>query len=209
MKKITDWTEQEDLELVSIVLQHVRTNQTMTSAFKAAEEKLGRSAGGCKFRWTTALAKKYDGSVEQARLQSSLHPTDVEEKLKMTPEITLPKNRPVVDPPVTKGIQQEINFENDEITDSKPEPVVENPFTQINNLVSKLERKYKDSFLNNEQLKKDMNFLNHELDAKKKELELADEEVKRLSDELAKANKRIELYAEIEDLVAQFNTVNK
>ena len=113
------------------------------------------------------------------------------------------------EPPVTKGVQQEIDFEKDTITDSKEEPSVENPFTQISTLVGKLERKYKDSFLNNEQLKKDVNFLKHELDAKKKELQLADEEVQRLNEELAKANKRIELYGEIEELVAQFNTMSK
>lgn len=203
MKKVTDWTEQEDLELVNIVLQHIRTNKTMTEAFKAAEEKLGRSAGGCKFRWTTVLAKKYDGSVEQAKLQRSIKADNlVEEKLKMTQTIT-------PEPPVTKGVQQEIDFEKDTITDSKEEPLVENPFTQISTLVGKLERKYKDSFLNNEQLKKDVNFLKHELDAKKKELQLADEEVQRLNEELAKANKRIELYGEIEELVAQFNTMSK
>jgi prespore-specific regulator len=63
------WMDDEDLMLVDIVLRSIRTGGKRENAWKDAEVQIGRTAGACAFRWNSYLSKKYDTSVEQAKMQ--------------------------------------------------------------------------------------------------------------------------------------------
>ncbi|TVZ83109.1 prespore-specific regulator [Aeribacillus composti] len=61
------WTEDEDLLLKEIVLQHIREGGTQLKAFEIVAEKLSRTAAACGFRWNSYLRKKYETDIELAK----------------------------------------------------------------------------------------------------------------------------------------------
>jgi prespore-specific regulator len=214
------WTDHEDLTLVDIVLRHIRTGKTMTQAFEEAEKTIGRTAGACKFRWTTILSKKYDASVEQAKFQRLAHSEKAFNNLlnggeTMTFEMMLPKNRPST--PIADAMEKALNQSKEkrsekshvaaepekknETGETKEEKAMDNPFVRIRKFVVKMEREYGNLYEENRQLK-------HQLEEIQAQLTAFSQEKQELEQQLANARKELATYAEIKELIKQFNEIN-
>lgn len=99
-KKIQiDWSTDDDLILAEVVLRHIRTGKKMGDAWIEASQNLkNRTPGACQNRWSTVVSKRYDASVEQAKLQRMSYIEKVKAENEgdaVLPEIVLPKNRPI------------------------------------------------------------------------------------------------------------------
>lgn len=248
-RQMSSWNNDEDLALVEIALRYIRTDKKMNDAWQEAGRILGRTAGACQNRWSTVLSKKYDASIEQARLQRNLYKEKENGGEEMSPEIRLPQNRPInsvsdamekafketkekrvgkmnmptvptlveapatpvpkqEEPPVTEGIQQEINFEKNEIIDAKEEKTLDNPFVRIRKFVSKMEREYGDMTTENIQLKKDVIFLKQQLQHREDTIINMESELTSTREQLNEAQKQLDSYSEIKELIKQFNALD-
>lgn len=75
-KRLPDWSNDEDTKLADIVLDHIRTGSTQLKAFDEASEIFtsneiftSRTPSACGFRWNSTLRKKYEASIQEARIQ--------------------------------------------------------------------------------------------------------------------------------------------
>lgn len=67
------WTDEEDLILAEIVLQHIREGSTQLAAFKEIGKRLSRTAAACGFRWNSTVRKKYVKAISLAKQQRKLN----------------------------------------------------------------------------------------------------------------------------------------
>lgn len=63
------WTEEEDLILVDMVLNSIRTGEKRQHIWEKASNMFGRTEPACAFRWNGFLSKKYESAIEQAKMQ--------------------------------------------------------------------------------------------------------------------------------------------
>jgi predicted nucleic acid-binding Zn-ribbon protein len=104
-----------------------------------------------------------------------------------------------IDTPVTEGVQQEIDFDNNTFIDETPLlDTIDNPYSRIRKFVSKMERQYKQDEDELKHLKTDNEFLLKEINA-------LQETNKNLLDQLNKANQELSSFNEIKSLIHQFN----
>lgn len=209
------WTKDEDIVLVEIALRHIRQGLKMEDAWKEAEEKIGRTSGACKFRWNGNLSKIYDQSIEQAKLQRSIHNQKSKGEKEMSPEINLPKNRPVQ---VTDNQEKAPRTEEKKraniewISSNAKEPAkedasvketsTENPFARIRKFATKMEKEFESQLSHMKELEKLASALENTINDLKKEIASKDQLLK-------EKDRQIESYKEIAELIQQFNQANK
>lgn len=63
------WSEEDDLLLAEVALQHVRDGSTQLKAFKEVGSKLNRTAAACGFRWNSVVRKQYEKAFALAKQQ--------------------------------------------------------------------------------------------------------------------------------------------
>lgn len=63
------WSKEEDLILVKIVLEYIRTGKTQLDAFKEAAKQLSRTAAACGFRWNATVRKLHEEEINEAKQQ--------------------------------------------------------------------------------------------------------------------------------------------
>ncbi|OBG93870.1 hypothetical protein A9X05_09220 [Mycobacterium sp. E3298] len=67
MERKDAWTEQDDSNLASTVLSHIKSGSTQLAAFEEASQIIGRTVSACGFRWNSELRKRYDDSLKEAK----------------------------------------------------------------------------------------------------------------------------------------------
>jgi prespore-specific regulator len=67
MSRKDSWLPEDDHILAETVLEYVRNGKTQGEAFKAASEKLTRTAAACGFRWNSEVRKHYEDELKQAK----------------------------------------------------------------------------------------------------------------------------------------------
>lgn len=124
---------------------------------------------------------------------------------------------------VTTGIQQEIDFEKNIVTDAKEEKSLDNPFIRIRKFVHKMEKEYGDIIEESNGLRKDIQYLKEENENLKKKEKKSEEqeagykaEIVRLQDMISaleekgkKLQKELDSYSEIKELIKQFHKINE
>jgi RsfA family transcription factor len=63
------WSQDEDLLLAEVVLQHLREGRTQLQAFEEVGKRLSRTASACGFRWNSTVRKKYALDIKTAKVQ--------------------------------------------------------------------------------------------------------------------------------------------
>ena len=63
------WSQDEDLLLAEVVLQHLREGRTQLQAFEEVGKRLSRTASACGFRWNSTVRKKYASDIKKAKVQ--------------------------------------------------------------------------------------------------------------------------------------------
>lgn len=61
------WRESDDLVLANTILEHIRNGSTQLAAFEEVGEKIERTAAACGFRWNSAVRKRYEKEILQAK----------------------------------------------------------------------------------------------------------------------------------------------
>ncbi len=177
-----DWTDEEEKVLVNIAFDHIRNNKKMKDAWKKAEEKIGRTAAACKFRWVTRLSEQYSEEIKRMKNNKGMH---------YKPEgsfMFFPSLRKTIEPPVTTGVQQEMNFDDYTIIDAKKEiPTSDTElFRSFYQFVSDMEKKYGDVY---------------------HKMQMLSEENEQLKQEINEKQNRLEQYQEINELIKEFNKI--
>lgn len=198
------WTEEEDLLLVSLVLQSIRTGKKKEEAWQEAEKQLGRTAKACAFRWNGVLSKKYDASVEQANMQRLAYKEKIAEE-----------GEPAEKEQVTTGIQQTIDIETMEIMDDVKPPELSNPFTKLVQYVENLEKEFNENLKRYEEVTQAHQFSKQKVTALETQLAEVTDFMERLQNEslnkdeyIAQLEEQLESLNEIKELVVQFQSMN-
>lgn len=66
MSEQFDWTEEKDLLLAGVTLQHIQNGESVISAFGEAGEKLNVSAAECGYRWNSYVRHQHIGAIKLA-----------------------------------------------------------------------------------------------------------------------------------------------
>lgn len=61
------WSPDDDLTLVTIVIDYIKTGKTQLEAFEVAGERLARTPAACGFRWNSFLRKQYTEEIQDAK----------------------------------------------------------------------------------------------------------------------------------------------
>lgn len=67
VKRVDNWTEEQDELLVETILDYVRNGKTQLQAFEDVAEKIDRSAAACGYRWNYTLRHNYTQALRIAR----------------------------------------------------------------------------------------------------------------------------------------------
>jgi len=69
--RANSWSMKDEERLAEIVLDGIRSGDTVDVIMRRASEEFGRSAGGCKFHWYGCLKAAYEDEVQQARMSAA------------------------------------------------------------------------------------------------------------------------------------------
>ncbi|MEB2276973.1 hypothetical protein LAV82_23425 [Bacillus sp. ILBB4] len=225
-----NWTNDEDLTLVNVVLQSIRQGSKISNAYDDASNLIGRSRGACKNRWNTVLAKHYANEIEEASAFQSVELKCDSQPEETTFESLIPFENTIVDfplkknsdddVPVTTGVQQEINFDTGILTDQQIARTVDffdnlcnrpNLFSEMRNLLDSFESTFSQLQDDNKKLieqNRELASENFELKESLASATVSDTvenfELSSLKAELEEANKKLEAYHKIK---AVFNEV--
>ncbi|OIK06466.1 RsfA family transcriptional regulator [Bacillus sp. MUM 13] len=61
------WTQDEDIILADVVLEHIGKGSTQLRAFEEVGIQMSRTAAACGFRWNSYVRKQYKTDIEQAK----------------------------------------------------------------------------------------------------------------------------------------------
>ncbi|NOU63220.1 hypothetical protein GC096_04055 [Paenibacillus sp. LMG 31461] len=67
-RSIVIWSEHEDTQLATIIINNLQSGKTQLQAFQTASQQIGRTTSACGFRWNNNLRKKYEDSIEEAKI---------------------------------------------------------------------------------------------------------------------------------------------
>jgi prespore-specific regulator len=62
-----NWTEDEDLLLAEILINHAKTGEDQARAFEIASQKLSRTSAACAYRWRITVKKTFEQEYLEAR----------------------------------------------------------------------------------------------------------------------------------------------
>lgn len=151
------WSHEDDLLLAETVLRHVREGSTQLNAFEEVGDELNRTSAACGFRWNAEVRRKYENAMELAKRQRKERKRAMANHKQKTRKATIsfPEN-------------------------SKTEHVnlsIENPSLTMESVIDFLQNIKEDYYASNqskfslEQVERENNNLQEEVNELKKELE--------------------------------------
>lgn len=226
------WTEEEDLILVDMVLNSIRTGEKRGLIWRKASHMFERTESACAFRWNGFLSKKYETAIEKAKMQyeaskdilvidkSSLinsrfrkTPTEIamEEALEETKsnrrsaKLQIP-DKVLVHPKteeVTTGIQQAIHIDTLQIIDDVDIPKMSNPFEKIIQYVKNVEKEHDGNLRNYEELIAAHRFISIKNSELEEQVKEAKETITKLQNESMDKDEEIRLLKEQLDSLSE------